>query len=322
MMDLDNDKKKEKEKEVMHVPQCNCNFKSLMRKTIHVFHLEKNEDTCNIAKKWLKMTMLPHNSEQYYNNLLKVSFEKEVLIHSNRQIDLDIPRTFPECPYFSKGDGYAILQRVLYGLTRYNPALGYVQGMNYIAACLLFHCKESDAFWLLLRLVYDYNLVQNYLPRLPGLEKHSHVLEFLLIEHLPELYEHLTRNGVIVQMFATEWCLTLFTSLLSLENSCFFLTKFFKHRWVFFYKFVIEILDRLKDKLLLTDSTMRILDMLKPLRANNAKASNEFLRSLEINERLTWQKVVRIANEREINEEVVRCLDENFEAFAQLENEV
>lgn len=314
-------KSSKKETRIIHKPLCKCNFKSLMSKTIHVFYLEKNQDTCDIGKTWLSMTVLPDNSEHYYYNLLKASFEKEFLMNSNKQIDLDIPRTFSECSYFSKGKGNIILQRVLYALTRYNPALGYVQGMNYIAASLLYHCKESDAFWLLLRLFYDYNLVQNYLPRFPGLEKHSHVLEYLLIEHLSELFEHLNRNGIVVQMFATEWCLTLFTSLLSLENSCYFLTKFFEFGWVFFYKFVIEVLDRLKDKILLIDNTMEILDILKPIRATSTKAANEFLKNLETNEKLTWKKFAKIACLRKINEEVVNYLCDNFEAFTQLEHE-
>ena len=42
------------------------------------------------------------------------------------------------------------------------------------------------------------------MPMLPGLEKHSHVLEFVMMEELPDLNEHLLKEGIIMQMFITE----------------------------------------------------------------------------------------------------------------------
>jgi Rab-GTPase-TBC domain len=307
---------------IIHYPQCSCNFQNMLRKTIRsVFHLEIYQQSCHRAKKWCELANLPENSEAFYLNLLKINFDKEVLSQSNRQIELDIPRTFSDYTYFAKGSGIVILQRILYAFIKYNPKLGYVQGMNYIAASLLYHCSESDAFWLFLRLVYDYDLVGNYLPMLPGLDKHSHVMEFLMMESLPDLNEHLLQCGIVVQMFITEWCITLFTSLLNLNYSHIFFSKFFKYKWVFFYKFVLEILDRLSYKIMQTHNTMKILDLLKPMRKNTEKSSLIFLKNLETDEKLTWEKLAKIAEQRVINEEAVFYLTENFEVFSQVSSE-
>ena len=315
-MDFSN---KDQKLTIIHIPQCKCDFKNYLTKRISsVFQLQVPSESCSIGKKWCSKAKLPDDSSQFYENLLKVTYDKEILATSNKQIELDIPRTFSDYTYFSKENGLLILQRILYAFIKYNPKLGYVQGMNYIAASLLYHCSESDAFWLFLRLVYEYNLVENYLPMLPGLEKHSHVIDFLLMEYLPDLNEHLLQSGVIVQMFITEWCITLFTSLLTLEYSQFFLTKFFKHKWIFFYKFVLEILFRLKFKILEADNAIQILSFLAPMRKHTAGSSMVFLKSLETNEKLTWEKFSKLANQREINEGIISCLTENFETFAQL----
>ncbi len=36
----------------------------------------------------------------------------------------------------------------------------------------LWHATEVDAFWIFVRMMEDYELRDNYLPKLPGLDKH------------------------------------------------------------------------------------------------------------------------------------------------------
>jgi len=55
---------------------------------------------------------------------------------------------------------------------KYDTQLGYCQGMNFIAAAILWHANEVDAFWIFVRMMEDYELRDNYLPKLPGLDKH------------------------------------------------------------------------------------------------------------------------------------------------------
>jgi hypothetical protein len=84
---------------------------------------------------------------------------EEKVLH---QIDLDLPRTFPEHPTFAAAAGRAALRRVLVAHARRNPVIGYTQSMNFLAAVLLLvmppegvavrggrASREEGAFWLL-----------------------------------------------------------------------------------------------------------------------------------------------------------------------------
>ncbi len=51
------------------------------------------------------------------------------------------------------GEGVAPLRRVLCAFARYNPAVSYVQGMNFIAWGLLSVLSEEGAFWILVLVV-------------------------------------------------------------------------------------------------------------------------------------------------------------------------
>ena len=51
------------------------------------------------------------------------------------------------------GEGVAPLRRVLCAFARYNPAVSYVQGMNFIAWGLLSVVSEEGAFWMLVLIV-------------------------------------------------------------------------------------------------------------------------------------------------------------------------
>jgi predicted aldo/keto reductase-like oxidoreductase len=66
--------------------------------------------------------------------------------------------------------------------------VGYVQGMNFIAAVLLYHAGEVAAFWLLCALMDTYKLKMVLSAGLPGLPAHEERLEKLGREELPELF--------------------------------------------------------------------------------------------------------------------------------------
>ena len=65
---------------------------------------------------------------------------------------------------------------MLLAFSRYDQSIGYVQGMNFIVASLLYHCSEEIAFWIFVTLIEDYELRDIYETNLPGLYKHSHVI--------------------------------------------------------------------------------------------------------------------------------------------------
>ena len=106
------------------------------------------------------------------------------------QIRLDLHRTFPYCPLFEKHNyGQGQLERVLLAYAKYDLS-GYVQGMNFVAGSLLFHCSEEIAFSLFVDLMDSYELSQIYSKEFSGLLMHTEMIERLIFKQLPEIYAH------------------------------------------------------------------------------------------------------------------------------------
>ena len=89
--------------------------------------------------------------------------------------------------------------------------------MNFIVGSLLIHCSETMAFWLFVTLIEDCDVRDVYQPKLPGLYKHSQIIERLISLHLPEIDEHFTRNNIKAEMYAAEWVFGLFSSVVPIE---------------------------------------------------------------------------------------------------------
>jgi len=57
------------------------------------------------------------------------------------------------------------LENLLNTFAKYDPQIGYVQGMNFIAASLLYHAEEYIAFWILVMIFEIFEMRDIYLPR-------------------------------------------------------------------------------------------------------------------------------------------------------------
>ncbi|KAL1969531.1 hypothetical protein VTN77DRAFT_8969 [Rasamsonia byssochlamydoides] len=105
-------------------------------------------------------------------------------------------------------------QEALFGLCKayalYDEAVGYAQGINFIAMPLLFNMDEGEAFTLLVKLMNKYGLREMFIQDMPGLHLRLYQFERLLEDLEPALYCHLRRRGVNPQLYATQWFLTLF----------------------------------------------------------------------------------------------------------------
>ncbi|PPS09432.1 hypothetical protein GOBAR_AA11216 [Gossypium barbadense] len=74
---------------------------------------------------------------------------------SELDIIRDISRTFPTHVFFQQrhGPGQRSLYNVLKAYSVFDRAVGYVQGMGFLAGLLLLYMSEEDAFWLLVALL-------------------------------------------------------------------------------------------------------------------------------------------------------------------------
>ncbi|KAI3928487.1 hypothetical protein MKW98_024088 [Papaver atlanticum] len=156
--------------------------------------------------------------ESYYVDLLKAVEGK--VTPATKQIDQDLPRTFPGHPWLDTLEGHASLRRVLVAYSFRDCHVGYCQGLNYVAALLLLVMKtEEDAFWMLAVLLENVLVNDCYTDNLSGCHVEQRVFKDLLAKKCPMLYNHLESIGFDVSLVATEWFLCLFSKSLPSETT-------------------------------------------------------------------------------------------------------
>ncbi|XP_042471582.1 growth hormone-regulated TBC protein 1-like [Zingiber officinale] len=156
--------------------------------------------------------------ESYYDELITATQGK--VTPAMRQIDHDLPRTFPTHPWLNSPEGQASLRRVLVGYSFRDSDVGYCQGLNYVAALLLLVMKtEEDAFWMLAVLLENVLVSDCYNDNLSGCHVEQRVFRDLLAKKCPRIAAHLEAMGFDVTIVATEWFLCLFAKSLPSETT-------------------------------------------------------------------------------------------------------
>ncbi|KAI4458021.1 tbc1 domain family member gtpase-activating protein [Holotrichia oblita] len=129
-------------------------------------------------------------------------------------IQRDIARTFPAHDFFKEagGLGQDSLYRVSKAYAVYDSEVGYCQGLSFLAATLLLHMPEEQAFGVLVKLMYQYGLRDLYKDGFDNLYLRLYQLNKLMEEQLGPLYQHFNAHSIETHMFASQWFLTLFTA--------------------------------------------------------------------------------------------------------------
>ncbi|XP_050304026.1 rab GTPase-activating protein 1-like isoform X2 [Anthonomus grandis grandis] len=129
-------------------------------------------------------------------------------------IERDIARTFPAHNFFKEagGLGQDSLYRVSKAYAVYDSEVGYCQGLSFLAATLLLHMPEEQAFCVLVKLMYDYKLRDFYKQGFENLYLRLYQLNRLMEEQLSPLWNHFMEHKIETHMFASQWFLTLFTA--------------------------------------------------------------------------------------------------------------
>ncbi|KAL8195389.1 hypothetical protein R6Q57_025792 [Mikania cordata] len=156
--------------------------------------------------------------DSYYDDLTMAVQDK--ITPATKQIDHDLPRTFPGHPWLDTPKGHAAVRRVLVGYSFRDSDVGYCQGLNYVAALLLLVMKtEEEAFWMLAVLLEDVLVNDCYTDNLSGCHVDQRVFKDLLTKKCPRLSAHLEVLGFDVSLVATEWFLCLFSKSLPSETT-------------------------------------------------------------------------------------------------------
>ncbi|XP_061383096.1 rab GTPase-activating protein 1-like isoform X1 [Danaus plexippus] len=159
---------------------------------------------------WLRLAEVDQNDKlmETYRTLISKDCPFEAVIQR------DIARTFPAHDFFREagGLGQDSLLRMARAYAVYDHEVGYCQGLSFLAATLLLHMPEEQAFCLLVRLMYGYGLRELYKDGFEALYMRLHQLDRLMEEQLSELRAHFLELGVEPHMFASQWFLTVFTA--------------------------------------------------------------------------------------------------------------
>ncbi|KAH0462280.1 hypothetical protein IEQ34_009855 [Dendrobium chrysotoxum] len=160
--------------------------------------------------------------KSYYEDLILATHGN--VTPSNKQIDHDLPRTFPTHPWLETPEGQAILRRVLVGYSFRDSEVGYCQGLNYVDALLLLVMKtEEDAFWMLVVLLENVLVNDCYTDNLYGCHVEQRVFKDLLVKKKsPRIAAHLEAMGFDVSLVVTEWFFVPFLQVFTLKafNLC------------------------------------------------------------------------------------------------------
>ena len=189
-------------------------------------------------------------SQHFKNVVQKFGSKKNVI-----SIFKDISRTFTHHIYFTEryGKGQENLFKVLKALSIEQEETGYVQGMGYMAGILMIYMDHEDAFFMLLSIMRDYDILDMYRPKMPGLARTFYVHLSLTKKYLPKLHQHLLDNHYEPSMYGSQWFMTIYAIALPFEVVLRIWDIFFAEGKNIIYRIALAILKLNQEKLLTCD---------------------------------------------------------------------
>jgi hypothetical protein len=172
------------------------------------------------------------------------------------QLELDLPRTFPQIELFEDPSVMTTLRKALRGAALSCPEVGYVQGMNFLGAYLVLHCKsEHETLRLLVELLTNprYDLRGVFEEGLPTLRKLAAALKAVLTEHSPRVSAHLDAQGFGELFFSFQWLSTLFAYSMPFDALEKVWDHFFAAGWPGFFQLAVVLINDREKELLQGD---------------------------------------------------------------------
>ena len=189
----------------------------------------------------------------YYINLL-TKYPEEISENHYQIILKDLPRTFinkeEEKKYLKR------LENILIAYSRRNPFIGYCQGFNFIVAFILKIIeKEEESFWLFVQII-EKILPLNYYSNVLGVLVYSSLIEQLLSQFLPELFDFIQRKyyEIHITNILYKWLLSLFVEGFPEKLSLRIWDALFLNGDIILFKASLGILKLLKNEIMNVNS--------------------------------------------------------------------
>ena len=215
-----------------------------MKATIPATTADAPENTKTSWENWMRWShhhnhdISSESSSKSYEalleDLIQKSLEKSVA-ESLKQIELDVPRTFPnDKDFVHNGRMIAPLRRILQALSASSTVKGYTQGMNFLVGFLLKHqmmlmkmptlTRASEAECYSLSKTFIEHVLTGYYfisdekksenNAWFALKRDLKVLDEKTKRLFPRLHETLSANGFSVTFFCPRWFLCAFIGVL------------------------------------------------------------------------------------------------------------
>ncbi|XP_069744793.1 rab GTPase-activating protein 1 isoform X1 [Narcine bancroftii] len=230
-----------------------------------------------------------HNNDQMVEDY-RILITKES--PQDSAITRDINRTFPAHDYFKDtgGDGQDSLYKICKAYSVYDEEIGYCQGQSFLAAVLLLHMPEEQAFSVLVKIMFDYGLRELFKQNFEDLHCKFFQLERLMQEYIPDLYNHFLNISLEAHMYASQWFLTLFTAKFPLYMVFHIIDLLLCEGISVIFNVALGLLKTSKDDLLLTDfeGALKFFRVQLPKRyrsEENAKKLMELACSMKISQK-------------------------------------
>jgi hypothetical protein len=168
------------------------------------------------SKAWLHLTgvflLKEQSPKSHYEECLQNKRSADITRYVE-DIKKDLHRQFPSHEIFMKKEGRQMLFNVLRAYAAHNPEVGYCQAQGPIAALLLMHMPEEDAFWMLIR-ISDFYLKAYFKPGLEQVQIDGHALYYLFKKENKAAYKLMDTQGIDPILYMTEWFMCIFARTL------------------------------------------------------------------------------------------------------------
>lgn len=215
-------------------------------------------------------------------------------------ITRDINRTFPAHDYFKDtgGDGQDSLYKICKAYSVYDEEIGYCQGQSFLAAVLLLHMPEEQAFSVLVKIMFDYGLRELFKQNFEDLHCKFYQLERLMQEYIPDLYNHFLDISLEAHMYASQWFLTLFTAKFPLYMVFHIIDLLLCEGISVIFNVALGLLKTSKDDLLLTDfeGALKFFRVQLPKRYRSEENAKKLM-ELACNTKISQKKLKKFEKE-------------------------